>query len=72
MERILGRGELEVARLMADCLSNPVIAAVLFISVTTVNAHVSHILARLGLDSRTQLARWVAGHDLGTPAPARR
>jgi predicted ATPase/DNA-binding CsgD family transcriptional regulator len=64
--------ELEVARLVADGMSNPAIASALFISVATVKTHVSHILAKLGLDSRTQLASWVAGHDLGGPAPARR
>jgi len=68
----LSARELEVARLVADGLSNPAIAAALFVSVATVKTHVSHILAKLGLDSRTQLARWVAGHDLGPPAPARR
>jgi len=68
----LSARELEVARLVADGLSNPAIASALFISVATVKTHVSHILAKLGLDSRTQLARWVAGHDLGPPAPARR
>jgi DNA-binding CsgD family transcriptional regulator len=68
----LSARELEVARLVADGLSNPGIAATLFVSVATVKTHVSHILAKLGLDSRTQLARWVAGHDLGPPAPARR
>ena len=67
----LSARELEVARLVADGLSNPAIASALFISVATVKTHVSHILAKLGLDSRTQLARWVAGHDLGPPAPAR-
>ena len=51
-------------------MSKP-IASALFISVATVKTHVSHILAKLGLDSRTQLARWVAGHDLHPPAPAR-
>jgi DNA-binding NarL/FixJ family response regulator len=68
----LSARELEVARLVADGLSNPAIASALFISVATVKTHVSHILAKLGLDSRTQLAGWVAGHDLGGPAPARR
>jgi predicted ATPase/DNA-binding CsgD family transcriptional regulator len=68
----LSARELEVARLVADGLSNPAIASALFVSVATVKTHVSHILAKLGLDSRTQLARWVAGHDLGPPAPARR
>jgi predicted ATPase/DNA-binding CsgD family transcriptional regulator len=68
----LSARELEVARLVADGLSNPAIASALFVSVATVKTHVSHILAKLGLDSRTQLARWVASHDLGPPAPARR
>jgi len=67
----LSARELEVARLVADGLSNPAIAAALFVSVATVKTHVSHILAKLGLDSRTQLARWVAGHDLGPAAPSR-
>ena len=67
----LSARELEVARLVADGLSNPAIASALFVSVATVKTHVSHILAKLGLDSRTQLARWVAGH-LGPVAPTRR
>jgi predicted ATPase/class 3 adenylate cyclase/DNA-binding CsgD family transcriptional regulator len=68
----LSARELEVARLVADGLSNPAIASALFISVATVKTHVSHILAKLGLDSRTQLASWVAGYDPGPAAPARR
>jgi non-specific serine/threonine protein kinase len=67
----LSARELEVARLVADGLSNPAIASALFVSVATVKTHVSHILAKLDLASRAQLARWVAGHDLGSPAPAR-
>jgi DNA-binding SARP family transcriptional activator/DNA-binding CsgD family transcriptional regulator len=67
----LSARELEVARLVAGGLSNPAIASALFISVATVKTHVSHILAKLGLDSRVQLASWVAGHDLSPPAPAR-
>jgi non-specific serine/threonine protein kinase len=68
----LSARELEVARLVADGLSNPAIASALFVSVATIKTHVSHILAKLGLDSRTQLGRWVADHDLGPAAPARR
>jgi non-specific serine/threonine protein kinase len=68
----LSARELEVARLVADGLSNPAIASALFVSVATVKTHVSHILAKLGLDSRTQLARWIAGHDLGPATPARK
>lgn len=57
--------ELEVARLAANGLSNPAIAADLFVSVATVKTHVSHILAKLGLQSRVQLASWVAANDVG-------
>ncbi|MBO0814682.1 MAG: response regulator transcription factor [Actinobacteria bacterium] len=67
----LSARELEVARLVADGLSNPAIASALFISVPTVKTHVSHILAKLGLESRVQLASWAAGHDPGPAAPAR-
>jgi DNA-binding CsgD family transcriptional regulator len=67
----LSARELEVARLVADGLSNPAIASALFISVPTVKTHVSHILAKLGLESRVQLASWVAGHDPDPPASGR-
>ncbi|HZD88420.1 MAG TPA: LuxR C-terminal-related transcriptional regulator, partial [Gaiellaceae bacterium] len=54
------------ARLVAGGLSNPAIAATLFLSVATVKTHVSHILRKLALDSRVQLASWLAAHDPGT------
>jgi non-specific serine/threonine protein kinase len=63
----LSARELEVARLVANGLSNPAIAAELFLSVATVKTHVSHILRKLGLESRVQLASWVADHDAGPP-----
>lgn len=56
-----------MARLVADGLSNPAIASALDISVATVKTHVSQTLAKLGLESRVQLARWAAGHH---PGPA--
>jgi non-specific serine/threonine protein kinase len=59
--------ELEVARLVADGLSNPAIATKLFVTRATVKTHVSHILQKLALDSRVQLAGWVAGRELGSP-----
>jgi non-specific serine/threonine protein kinase len=68
----LSARELEVARLVANGLSNPAIAAELFVSVATVKTHVSHILSKLGLDSRVQLANWVAAHDPGPQASAER
>ncbi|HSK95121.1 MAG TPA: response regulator transcription factor [Euzebyales bacterium] len=43
--------------------SNAQIAAELFMSVATVKSHVSHILTKLGLDNRTQIA--LLGHDAG-------
>jgi len=55
----LSRRELEIARLIADCPTNRDIASRLFISNRTVETHVTNMLNKLGLSSRTQLARWV-------------
>jgi DNA-binding NarL/FixJ family response regulator len=63
----LSARELQVARLAADGLSNPAIATELFLSVATVKTHVSHILSKLGLQSRTQIAGWVAAHEPNHP-----
>jgi DNA-binding CsgD family transcriptional regulator len=48
--------ELEVLQLLADGASNGDIAAQLFISPKTVSVHVSHILEKLGVASRTAAA----------------
>jgi len=48
--------ELEVARLVAQHLTNPEIAARLFVSRATVKTHLVHVFAKLGLDSRSELA----------------
>ena len=52
--------ENEVARLVAEGLSNKDIAAALFVSERTVETHVQHILTKLGFSSRTQVAAWLA------------
>jgi predicted ATPase/DNA-binding CsgD family transcriptional regulator len=59
----LGKRELEVARLVADGLSNKQIATRLFISDRTVATHVGNILNKLGFNSRAQVATWVASSN---------
>jgi DNA-binding NarL/FixJ family response regulator len=48
--------ELTVARLVATGHSNRKVAADLQLSVKTVEVHLTRIYAKLGIDSRTQLA----------------
>ena len=61
----LSERELEVAQLIAEGLSNPAIAARLYLSRPTVASHVSHILTKLGFSSRSQIAAWVTAQHLG-------
>ena len=51
--RLSGR-EMEVLRLAAGGASNKQIASLLAVSIRTVHAHMSHILAKLGVGSRTE------------------
>ena len=60
----LARREVEVARLIADGMSNKQIAARLFISDATVASHVRHIMDKLGFNSRSQIAVWVGSAAL--------
>ncbi|HSS62027.1 MAG TPA: LuxR C-terminal-related transcriptional regulator [Candidatus Limnocylindrales bacterium] len=59
----LGKRESDVARLVADGLSNKQIGARLFISERTVDSHVRNILNKLGFNSRAQIAAWMASPD---------
>jgi DNA-binding CsgD family transcriptional regulator/tetratricopeptide (TPR) repeat protein len=52
--------ETTVATLVAEGMSNPEIAAKLLLSRRTVATHVSHILKKLGVHSRTDIAREAA------------
>jgi non-specific serine/threonine protein kinase len=59
----LSAREAEVARLVADGLTNRDVAARLFLSVRTVEVHVDHVLTKLGFHSRGQLTAWA--HEQG-------
>jgi DNA-binding CsgD family transcriptional regulator len=52
--------EFEVARLVAAGLTNAQIAEALIVSPKTVSAHVEHILAKLGVSRRAEIAAWAA------------
>ncbi|MGD9996358.1 MAG: AAA family ATPase [Ilumatobacteraceae bacterium] len=54
----LSARELEVAGLVARGLTNSEIATELFVSNRTAQNHVQHILTKLGLSNRTQIATW--------------
>jgi NarL family two-component system response regulator LiaR len=56
--------ELEVLRLLAEGHSNPEIASLLFISPKTASTHVTNILTKLGVESRTAAATYAVRHGL--------
>ena len=60
---ILGKRQADVARLVADGLSNKQIGARLFISERTVDTHVRTILNKLGVNTRAQIAGWIASSN---------
>ncbi|MGX9297507.1 response regulator [Tsukamurella paurometabola] len=66
----LTRRECDVLRAIAAGQNNDEIGAALFISVTTVKTHISRLLAKLGVRSRTQLA--IAAYETGLVVPGSR
>jgi DNA-binding NarL/FixJ family response regulator len=62
--------EREVATLLAEGLSNGEIARRLYISTKTASVHVSNILAKLNMTSRTEVATWAIRSGLVPPAPS--
>jgi predicted ATPase/class 3 adenylate cyclase/DNA-binding CsgD family transcriptional regulator len=54
--------ELDVARLVAEGLTNRDVAERLFVSPRTVQTHLTHIYTKLGVTSRVQLAQEAASH----------
>ena len=59
--------EFEVARTIAEGLTNPEIGELLSVSPKTVSSHVEHILAKLGVARRAEIAAWAS--TIATPAP---
>lgn len=63
-EALLTRRERQIAELVAEGLSNRDIATSLVISQRTAEAHVEHILAKLGFTKRAQIAAWLTEQQL--------
>jgi non-specific serine/threonine protein kinase len=61
---LLSAREKQVAALLARGLTNKQIATELVVSTTTVRSHVEHILAKLDLTSRAQVAVWASRQGL--------
>ena len=55
--------ETDVARLLAEGLTNKETGTRLFISERTVESHVRNILNKLGFNSGAQIAGWMASSD---------
>ncbi|MGW4968085.1 LuxR C-terminal-related transcriptional regulator [Nonomuraea sp. NPDC004186] len=69
---VTGRGwaaltasELRVVRLVAQGMTNREAAATLFLSPHTVDSHLRHAFAKLGVNSRVELTRQVLAHEPG-------
>jgi predicted ATPase/DNA-binding CsgD family transcriptional regulator len=67
----LSRREREVAALVAEGLTNREIAGRLVISQRTAESHVDHILTKLGLTGRAQIAAWIGRRRRRLPQPER-
>lgn len=63
----LTEAEQQVAALVAQGKSNREIATAQVVSIKTVEAHISHILSKLGFTSRAQIAVWAVEKGLVTP-----
>jgi non-specific serine/threonine protein kinase len=62
MAPLTGR-EREVAMLIAHGYTNREVAATLVITERTAATHVEHILSKLGMTSRAQIAAWVVRQE---------
>jgi DNA-binding CsgD family transcriptional regulator len=55
--------ELQIARMVAEGMRNKEVAAQLFLSPRTIDTHLRNVFSKLGVTSRTQLARLPLGAD---------
>lgn len=62
----LSARELEIARLVADGLTNREVAARLGVAVRTIDSHLEHVRTKLGVGSRAEIAQWVASRSIET------
>jgi predicted ATPase/DNA-binding NarL/FixJ family response regulator len=69
-ECLLTPREREIVELVADGLTNRQIATRLVVAQRTAEAHVEHILVKLGFTARTQIAAWAAARRTGATAAA--
>jgi DNA-binding CsgD family transcriptional regulator len=67
---VLTPRELEIAGLVAQGLTNRDIDGRLVISERTAATHIEHILAKLGLQRRGQIAAWAAQEGIRTAGVA--
>jgi len=63
--------ERETVELVAEGLANKAIATRLGVSVRTVEGHLNHVFTKLGVESRTELVRYVLTQGWVTSAPRR-
>ena len=64
--RVLTRRQREIAALVARGYTNGQIANELVLTSGSVANHIQHMLQRLGVDSRAQIAAWAVEHGLST------
>jgi non-specific serine/threonine protein kinase len=64
----LTRREQEVAALVARGLTNRQVAEQLLVAPRTIETHLEHIFAKLGVQTRTQLVAWSVRQDVVTQA----
>jgi DNA-binding CsgD family transcriptional regulator len=60
----LTTSEVTVARLVAEGLTNREVAERLFVSPHTVSSHLRHVFAKLGINSRVELARLARDYEM--------